>query len=111
MGFHSDVGSLLKQSLPEYLAVAKLAMSRTDGKSGEYGYPAAAMLLMIASAIGAYYEKDSTFTVNVDGTAREIRNPSHHLFILNSGYYGGQALSADRIARIYECLRGPLIHN
>lgn len=111
MTLHAFLATMTRESLPEYLAVARMAMTRSDGMSREYGYPAGALMFMIASAIGSYYEGNASFKVHVDGRQVAITGSANHLFILNSDLYARQGLSQSRINRLYECFRGPLVHN
>ncbi|MEA3196291.1 MAG: hypothetical protein QOF32_343 [Gammaproteobacteria bacterium] len=111
MAVHTSVESMLLESLAEYFAVAELAMERKDGISGEYGYPAAALLFIIASSIGSYFEKSEGVTIDIEGNKRTISNDSHHLYILNSDTYEQQSLTEARIKRVRDSFRGPLVHN
>jgi hypothetical protein len=113
---HPDTASMLAESLPEYLLVAEHCVAfRKDPALGLgrgcLGYPAAALMFSIVDAIGSYYEDDSSFTMEVDGSARHIGGAGfQHFFILNSEYYG-QSLTEREIKRLYDNYRNLLLHN
>lgn len=114
MAWHQSLLSLVGESLPEYLAIARYATStgkpEAEGR-GWYDFPAAVLLLLIADAIGSFYEGDRTFQVQIDGRAHSINGDGvQHLYILNSDLYG-LALSRDQLEIIYKDFRCLLAHN
>lgn len=115
MAFHRNLVSMLGESLPEFVAIAKLAVETptTHGKtpSSFHGYPAAALLFAVADSIGSYYRNNPTFSVMIDGKQRRIDGDGvKHLFIFNSPLYG-QSLSETEIQALYALYRNPLTHN
>jgi hypothetical protein len=114
MTLHWDLPSLLRESLPEYVEVARIAINRAKpGYSATscYGYPAAALLFSVADSIGSYYRGNLNFSVLVDNVQRRIDGGRHkHFFILNSALYR-QSLTEREISAIYEYFRNPLTHN
>jgi hypothetical protein len=114
MPFHASLTEMLRESLPEYVAIARLSLATTkQGRSSAsfHGYPAATLLFAVADAIGSYFQGSSDFLVSVDGKQRSIDGDGHkHFFIFNSTFYG-QALSEREILSIYDSYRNPLIHN
>jgi hypothetical protein len=105
---------LVRESLPEYLAIARYATSTRKPKAegrGWYDFPAALLLLVIADAIGSFYEGDQAFQVEIDGRRRSINASGvQHFYILNSELYG-LALSGAQLDIIYEDFRCLLAHN
>ena len=101
MAIHQDIPSMLQESLPEMLLVAKYCIEfRKDTTiwpaPGCYGYPAALLLLSIADSIGSYVEKGSV--------------ENHFKILKNSDYYGLN-LSDDELKIVYDNYRNLLSHN
>lgn len=101
MAIHPNIPSMLHESLPEMLLVAKYCIEfRKDTKiwpvQGCYGYPATLLLLSIADSIGSYVEKG---------------NVENHFKILKNPYYYGLNLSDDELKIIYDKYRNLLAHN
>ena len=101
MAIHLNLQSMLRESLPEMLLVAKYCIEfRKDtsiwSASGCYGYPAALILLSIADSIGSYVERGS------------IKN---HFKILNNQNYYGLNPSNEEIGIIYDKYRNLLSHH
>ena len=115
MAFHRDLVSMLRESLPEFVAIAKVAVETptTQGKtpSSFHGYPAATLLFAVADSIGSYYRGNRDFSVVIDGKRRRIDGAGFkHLFIFNSTLYG-QSLSETEIKAVYDLFRNPVTHN
>lgn len=118
MASHGSTVSLLKESLREYLHVAEYCINfhkdvawGHDQAGGCLGYPGAMIMFCIADTIGSYHRKRKGFSVQVDGSEKEIINDSfHHFFILNSDYYN-QQLSEAIIKKLYYNYRSFLLHN
>jgi predicted nucleotidyltransferase len=112
MAFHRNLVSLLGESLPEYVAVARLAIETpTATASSFHGFPAAALLFAVVDTLGSYYRGNQNFSVTVDGAPRSIDGDGYkHFFILNSPYYD-QTLTEREIKAIYDYFRNPLTHN
>lgn len=114
---HSNLTSMIRESLPEYLLVAeycvqfeKDAMWPKRQIGGCLGYPAAVMLFSILDTIGSFH-RGTDLRMMIDGKARDIRNEGfQHFFALNSEYYG-QALDEFTIKKLYDNFRNLLIHN
>lgn len=101
MGIHPNLQSMLHESLPEMLMVAKYCIEfRKDiniwHTPGCYGYPAALLLLSITDSIGSYVEQG------------RVKN---HFKILNNKNYYGLNLSDEEIRMIYDNYRSLLTHN
>lgn len=101
MAIHPNLQSMLKESLPEMLLVAKYCVEfRKDTNTwpapGCYGYPAALLLLSIADSIGSYVEQG------------KIKN---HFKILNNKDYYGLNLSDEEIRIMLDNYRNLLSHN
>jgi hypothetical protein len=105
---------MLRESLPEYVAMARLAVETpTKGRtpSSFHGYPAAALLFAVADSIGSYYRANQGFVVDIDGRQCRINGDGYkHLFVFNSDLYG-QSLSEKEIKALYDYYRNPLTHN
>jgi hypothetical protein len=118
MAIHGSLPSMLRESMKEYLYVAGYCTRYRKAKSwpleqrgGCLGFPAGAMLLAIADAIGSFYRGSQGLAIRVDGKAVSIkRDGFQHFFILNSEYYG-QQLSQKAIKQLYESFRNILLHN
>lgn len=101
MAIHQDIPSMLQESLPEMLLVAKYCIEfRKDVNiwpaPGCYGYPSALLLLSIADSIGSYVERGSV---------------ENHFKVLNNPAYYGLSLNANEIKVIYNNYRNLLSHN
>lgn len=101
MTIHQNLKSMLYESLPEMLLVAKYCIEfQKDPKvwstSGCYGFPAALLLLSIVDSIGSFVEQ---------GTVK------NHFNILNHQDYYGLGLSSEEIRITYERYRNLLSHN
>src|SRR5262245_4629918 len=111
MPIHSSIPSVLRESVTEYLEIARYAIStRKPSGGGCYGWPGALLLLAIIDVIGSYHRSGPKFTVIVDGKERHIRTDADHFLVLNSGYYGLN-LSRKQIDAVYENFRCLLVHN
>jgi len=101
MAIHSNLQSMLNESLPEMLLVAKYSVEFQKDTNiwpapGCYGYPAAILLLSIADSIGSYVENG---------------NVKNHFKVLNNKDYYGLNLSENEIKIIYDEYRNLLVHN
>ena len=101
MAIHPNLQSMLNESLPEMLLVAKYCIetpkdTNTWPALGCYGYPAALLLLSIADSIGSYVEQG------------KVKN---HFKILNNKNYYGLNLSDEEIRIMFDNYRNLLIHN
>lgn len=101
MAIHQDIPSMLQESLPEMLLVAKYCIEFPKDTTiwsapGCYGYPAALLLLSIADSIGSYVEKG---------------NVENHFKILKNSDYYGLNLSDDELKIVYDNYRNLLSHN
>ena len=101
MAIHSNLQSMLNESLPEMLLVAKYSVEFQKDTNiwpapGCYGYPAALLLLSIADSIGSYVENG---------------NIKNHFKVLNNKDYYGLNLSENEIQIIYDDYRNLLAHN
>lgn len=102
MAIHSNIPSMLQESLVEMFLVAKYCVGfRKDinvwQESGCYGYPSALILLSIADSIGSYV---------ID--SKEVRP---HFDILKHPDYYNLSLSDADISAIYTKYRNLLTHN
>jgi hypothetical protein len=101
MATHPNLQSMLKESLPEMLLVAKYCIElRKDTNiwpaPGCYGYPAALLLLSIADSMGSYVERG------------KVRN---HFKILNNKNYYGLNLNDEEIRIVFDNYRNLLSHH
>jgi hypothetical protein len=101
MALHQDIPSMLRESLPEMLLVAKYCIEyRKDSNiwpaPGCYGYPAALLLLSIVDSIGSYVEGG---------------NVKNHFKILNNSNYYGLDLTGKELDLIFDHYRNTLSHN
>jgi len=101
MAIHPNTQSMLYESLPEMLLVAKYCIEfRKDGNTwpsqGCYGYPAALLLLSIVDSIGSYVEQGS-----IDNRFK----------ILNNDDYYGLNITHDEIVKLRKSYRDLLSHN
>jgi len=93
---HKALASMLQESMPEILVVARSAITSRKANGGCYGYPALLLLLAIADTIGTYV---------VGG------NVEKHLSILNHPRYFDLRLSDADLKAIGQEYRGLLTHN
>ena len=114
MAFHRNLASMLRESLPEYVAVARMAIGTRkdpDRPMSHHGFAAAVLLFSVTDALGSYFRRSTTFTVQVDGKSRSIDGDGfNHFFVLNSAFYQ-QTLTEPQLKALYECYRCPLSHN
>lgn len=119
MATHPTSASMLKESLPEFLEVAKYCADyiKTDEKWGNFktggclGYPGAVILFSIIDSIGSYYRKNREFKITVDSKETFITGEGNeHFKILNSKYFN-QNLPMDFIKKLYVEFRNRLTHN
>ena len=101
MAIHKNVSSMLQESLPEMLLVAKYCIEFPKDTAiwpapGCYGYPAALLLLSIADSIGSYVENG---------------NVENHFKILKNSDYYGLNLSDDELKIVYDNYRNLLSHH
>lgn len=101
MAIHQNIPSMLQESLPEMLLVAKYCIEfRKDTNiwpaPGCFGYPSALLLLSITDSIGSYVEKGSV---------------ENHFKVLNNSTYYGLSLSNNELKIIYNNYRNLLSHN
>jgi len=101
MAIHPSLQSMLNESLPEMLLVAKYCIEfRKDthiwSAPGCYGYPAALLLLSIADSIGSYVEQGKV---------------ENHFKILNNKDYYGLNLNDEEIRIVFDNYRNLLSHH
>ena len=101
MAVHPNIQSMLCESLPEMLLVAKYCIEFQKDTNiwpapGCYGYPAALFLLSIADSIGSYVEQG---------------NVENHFKILNNEDYYGLNLSDEEIRIMFDNYRNLLAHH
>ncbi len=101
MAVHNDLQSMLTESLPEMLLVAKYCIEfhkdpELWGSPGCYGYPASLLLLSIVDSIGSHI-----YGGNADKRFR----------ILNDPKYFGLNLTPNEVSTIKEKYRDLLAHN
>jgi hypothetical protein len=101
---------MLRESLAEYLELARLGTEFKKKNGGALGYPSAVCLLSIVDTIGSYHRADAGFTVMIEGKATPIATTSEHVFILNSPYFGCD-LTMAALKEIYALMRSSLVHN
>ena len=106
MAIHEDELSMVRESLSQYLELARLGIDRAD----VLGYAAATLLFAFVDAVGSYHRRHPTFRVRLEGEELAINQPHDHLRILNSAYFGLD-LTGDQINRLYGLTRSPLTHN
>lgn len=102
MALHPNLQSMLNESLPEMLLVAKYCIAFQKDRSvwnapGCYGYPAALLLLSVANSIGSY----------VLGSG----NVKRHFKILNDSDYYSLDFTDVEIGVIYDKYRNLLSHH
>ncbi|HKQ58299.1 MAG TPA: hypothetical protein VJY35_10575 [Candidatus Eisenbacteria bacterium] len=113
MAIHDDELSMLRESLPEYVRLARLGIEFKKDNGGALGYPAATLLFAVVDTIGSHLRKRAglePYTVTVGGQQQPIKKTAHHFLVLNSPYFG-MDLSATEIERLYDLSRCPLTHN
>lgn len=104
MALHPNLQSMLHESLPEKLFVAKYCIEykkEDDPKKewptpGCYGYPAALLLLSIADTIGSFVEEG---------------NVEDHFKILNNSKYYGLNFTREELKIVYNKYRNLLSHH
>jgi hypothetical protein len=113
MAIHEDELSMLRESLPEYLRLARIGIETKKENGGVLGYPSATILFAVVDAIGSHLRKAEgveVYTVTVEGKPRPISGTAHHFHALNSPYFGLD-LKESEIERLYNLSRSPLTHN
>ena len=91
---HENYLSMLKESLPEYVRLARIGITtKKDEEGGGLGYPSATLLLAVVDINGSHLRKRQgaePYTVTVPGTAKPqaIKNEGDHFLALNSAYRG-----------------------
>lgn len=101
MAIHPNTQSMLYESLPEMLLVAKYCIEFRKDTSlwpapGCYGYPAALILLSIVDSVGSYVENS---------------NVENHFKILNNKDYYNLNLDDGTIKVVYNYYRNTLSHH
>lgn len=101
MAIHNSIPSMLQESLPEMLLVAKYCIEfRKEippwSAPGCYGYPSALILLSITDGIGSYVEQG---------------NVENHFKILNNEDYYNLNLDNETLRVVYDYYRNTLSHN
>ncbi len=101
MAVHPDIPSMLNESLPEMLLVAKYCIEfRKDtniwSAPGCYGYPAALILLSVVDSVGSYVE---------------LGNVRNHFNILKNKTYYNLGLDDKTIDKLYDYYRNTLSHH
>lgn len=101
MAIHPSLESMLYESLPEMLLVAKYCIEFQKDTNiwfapGCYGYPSALLLLSIADSIGSYVEKGKV---------------ENHFKVFNNKDYYGLELSDEEIRILFDNYRNLLSHN
>ena len=101
MAIHPNLQSMLNESLPEMLLVAKYCIEFQKDTNiwrahGCYGYPAALLLLSIADSIGSYIEQG---------------NVENHFKIFNNNDYYGLNLSDEEVKIMFDNYRNLLSHH
>lgn len=113
-GIPPKLASTLRESLPEYVAVARVAIETRkdpDRPMSHHGFAAAVLLFSVTDALGFYFRRSTTFTVQVDGKSCSIDGEGFkHFLVLNSAFYQ-QTLTEPQLKALYECYRCPLSHN
>jgi hypothetical protein len=111
MAIHNSTHSLIHEALSEYLAIAEHCISTGKPTGGCYGFPTALLCFIIVDAIGSFYRRNASFTINMDGKPKTINGDGFkNYYILNSDYYGLSLVETD-IRRLYEYYRCLLVHN
>lgn len=100
MAIHGTIPSMLQESIPEMLLVAKFCIEFSKDTNiwpapGCYGYPAVILLLSIVDSIGSYVEQ---------GTVE------NHFKVLNNKEYYSLYMGPDEIKIMYN-YRNLLSHN
>src|SRR5262245_61958692 len=115
MSIHEDELSMLQESLPEFIRLARVGIDTKKENGGVLGYPSAALLLAIVDIIGSYLRKREGVkpcTVVVPGMPKQqaIKNKGHHFLALNSRYFE-YTFTGEQIDKLYEMSRCPLTHS
>jgi hypothetical protein len=115
VAIHDDELAMLTESLPEFVALARLGIDSKKAKGGALGYPTAALLLAVVEIIGSHLRKREgvePYVVPVPGTAKpqSIKNKGDHFLALNSPYFG-YTFPSEQIGKLYEMSRCPLTHS
>jgi len=110
MALHPNTVSLLNESISEYLQIAEYCITTKKDNGGVFGFPGAALLLIIVDTVGSYYRGDKTMKIKIDGNEKTITSTNNHFYILNSDYYGLN-LSEREIKRVHKNYRNLLLHN
>lgn len=113
MSIHEGELSMLRESLPEYVRLARVGIEFRKENGGALGYPSATLLLAVVDILGSHLRKREgldPYTVTVDGEPQPIKKTAHHFRVLNSPYFG-LSLSAAEIEKLYDLSRCPLTHN
>lgn len=98
MAIHNSIDSMLRESLPEMVEIARYSISaRKPDVGGCYGFPAATLLLCVVDAIGSYAYDDSKV--------------ERHFDILIDPDFYGLKLQKPLINSIYKKYRNLLTHN
>lgn len=98
MARHNSIESMLHESLPEMVEIARYSISaRKPDVGGCYGFPAATLLLCVVDAIGSYVYDDSKVERHFD-------------ILIHPDFYGLE-LQKPLIASIYKKYRNLLTHN
>lgn len=101
MAIHPNLQSMLNESLPEMLLVAKYCIEFNKDTNlwpapGCYGYPAAVLLFSIADSIGSYVEQGKVV---------------NHFKIFNNADYYGLDITDEALRVLFDNYRGLLLHN
>src|SRR5438876_10712829 len=109
MADHTDPVAMVRESLPEYVKLARLGLGHVkDGVGSVLGYASAEILFRIVDVMGGYCV-DEEVAVR-DGQRRRVGTESQGFFVLNHPYFGYE-FSAAEIARICKQTRNPLTHS
>src|SRR6185369_2341974 len=109
MSIHDNYLSMLRESLPEYVRLARVGIAFEKDNGGVLGYPSATLLLAVVDIVGSHLRKRQGIephTVVVPGTAKPqaIKNKGDHFLALNSTYFG-YAFTQEQIDKLYELSR------
>jgi hypothetical protein len=109
MAVHQTLTSMLRESLPEYVAASRLLLDARKPDGGCLGYPAAVLLFAIVDAIGSYHEGSNEIFL-VDGQNLKIKGTSTHIRILNGPLFDLH-LTKPQLELVYDAGRCFLAHN
>ena len=110
---------LLKEGLREQIFAAKhhIEYRKLDSNlwndianGGILGYPATIILFSIIDAMGSVFSGNQDFKINVGGKETVIKKTNHHIYILNSKYFGLN-LEWEDLKSLYDNVRSPITHN